>query len=169
MCVPVPPVHDSLTRTLRQSLQILNVAHNQITQYIGNEVLGLRSLIKLNLAHNKLPALSPSILRLPHLQAMSLHHNPFSKKERIVRRAFPSLRELAALRLLSLSVQCAHLPLPVEMKEFLVTGVHRCAVCTRPFYEDSCVEKIALRPWRNHPEIPFVEMFCGFECAMNTV
>lgn len=142
------------------------MSHNHIT-HVGSEVLGLRSLVKLNVAHNKLPALSPSVLRLPNLQAMSLHHNPFSNKERIVRRAVPTLRELAAMRVLAANLTQQQLPL--EVREFLVSGVHRCTVCTRPFYEDSCVEKIALRSWRNHVDVPFVEMFCGFECALETV
>jgi hypothetical protein len=147
---------------------MLNVSHNQIAE-IGDEVLGLRSLVKLSVSHNKLHALSLYMLRLPHLQAVSFHHNAFTPRERIVRRAVPSLRELAALKLLAMTdVKPACLPLPVELKELLCSG-GRCAVCPRPFYQQSCVEKIALRPWKNHQDVPFIELFCSFECAMGTV
>lgn len=148
---------------------MLNASHNQIAE-IGDELFGLRSLIKLSVSHNKLQALSPQLLRLPSLQAISLHHNPFAPRDRIVRRAVPSLLQLAALAVLARpGTAPAKLALPLELKELLLSGVGRCAVCAHSFYNLACVEKVALRPWKNHQDVPFVELFCSFECALGTV
>ncbi len=151
-------------------LLMLCAARNELED-LGDDVGGMASLCKVSVSQNKLRALPPQLLDASALKAISLHHNSFKhERDRIVRRAVPTLRELASLRVQALDSQGAgRRLLPLELQELLETA-RPCTKCGARYFARCGVERVSLVPsWKGHQDVPFLSLYCSFDCALATV